>query len=121
MPSKFRVVRTNDPAALFDDLDALREAMPPGPRKRPRTTETFARIPYSLRAQYERSDNTRSGSCPLQSRTAACRRRLRLPRYGSNRVVFSRRHRLAIALNPHAGRGSVVAQLRNLRCLASRR
>jgi hypothetical protein len=50
MPRKFRVVRTNDPAALFDDLDALREAVPPGPRKRPRSTETFARIPHDRAA-----------------------------------------------------------------------
>jgi hypothetical protein len=47
---KFHVVKTKDPAAVFDDLDALREAMPAVATKRARTAETFARIPHE-RAQ----------------------------------------------------------------------
>jgi len=43
---RFRVVKTNDPAVVFDDLDALREAVPKVATKRARTTETFARIPH---------------------------------------------------------------------------
>jgi hypothetical protein len=50
MGRKFRVVRTNDPAAVFDDLDTLREAMPAVAPKRARTTETFARIPHDRAA-----------------------------------------------------------------------
>jgi hypothetical protein len=50
MPRKFRVVKTNDPAAVFDDLDALREAMPAVGRKRAPATETFARIPHDRAA-----------------------------------------------------------------------
>jgi hypothetical protein len=46
MPRKFRVVKTNDPAAVFDDLDALREAIPAVATKRARITETFARFPH---------------------------------------------------------------------------
>jgi hypothetical protein len=46
MRRRFRVVKTNDPAAVFDDLDTLREAMPAVVPKRARTAETFARIPH---------------------------------------------------------------------------
>jgi hypothetical protein len=46
MRKRLRVVKSNDPAAVFDDLEALREAMPPVATKRARTTETFARIPH---------------------------------------------------------------------------
>jgi DNA-binding transcriptional ArsR family regulator len=46
MPRKFRVVKTNDPAVVFDDLDALREVMPAVATKRARSTETFARFPH---------------------------------------------------------------------------
>ena len=45
MRRKFRVVKSNDPAAVFDDLDALR-TMPPVPTERARMTETFARFPH---------------------------------------------------------------------------
>jgi hypothetical protein len=41
---RFRVVKTNDPTAVFDDLDALRQEMPAVGRKRARATKTFARI-----------------------------------------------------------------------------
>jgi hypothetical protein len=47
---KFHVVKTKDPAAVFDDLDALREAMPTAGSKRARSTALFARIPHE-RAQ----------------------------------------------------------------------
>ena len=47
---RFHVVKTNDPAAVFDDIDALREAMPAVATKRPRTSETFARIPHDRAA-----------------------------------------------------------------------
>lgn len=50
MGRKLRVVKSNDPAAVFDDLGALREAMPPVATKRARTTETFARIPHDRAA-----------------------------------------------------------------------
>jgi hypothetical protein len=46
MTRKFRVVKSDDPATVFDDLAALREAMPPVATKRARTTETFARFPH---------------------------------------------------------------------------
>jgi hypothetical protein len=46
MVRKFRVVKTNDPAAVFDDLDALRREMPAVATKRARTVETFARFPH---------------------------------------------------------------------------
>jgi hypothetical protein len=46
MPRKFRVVKTNDPATVFDDVDALREAMPAIATKRARSAETFARFPH---------------------------------------------------------------------------
>jgi hypothetical protein len=46
MRRKFRVVKTNDPGAVFDDLDALRQEMPAVATKRARTTETFARFPH---------------------------------------------------------------------------
>jgi hypothetical protein len=42
---RFRVVKTKNPADVFDDLDALR-AMPPVFPKRARATETFARFPH---------------------------------------------------------------------------
>jgi|SRR6516225_1688387 len=47
---RFRVVKTNDPAAVFDDIDALREAMPAVATKRARTAETFARLPHDQAA-----------------------------------------------------------------------
>ena len=50
MPRKFRVVKTNDPATVFDDLDALRQEMPAVATKRERSTETFARIPHDRAA-----------------------------------------------------------------------
>lgn len=50
MRKRLRVVKTGDPAAVFDDLDALREAMPAVATKRARTTETFARIPHDRAA-----------------------------------------------------------------------
>ena len=41
---KLRLVGTTDPADVFDDLTALRqEQQTPGPQRRPRLTETFAR------------------------------------------------------------------------------
>jgi len=43
---RFRVVKSNDPTAVFDDLDALREAMPAVATKRTRSAETFARFPH---------------------------------------------------------------------------
>ena len=47
---RLRVVKTNDPAAIFDDLDGLRgPSMPPviAPgTKRARSVETFARFPH---------------------------------------------------------------------------
>jgi hypothetical protein len=46
MARRFRVVKSNDPAAVFDDLGALRETMRPVATKRARTAETFARIPH---------------------------------------------------------------------------
>jgi len=46
MRRKFRVVRSNDPGAVFDDMDALREATATRATRRPRTAETFARIPH---------------------------------------------------------------------------
>jgi hypothetical protein len=42
---KFRVVSSNDPTTVFDDLDALRQ-LPAVATRRERTTETFARIPH---------------------------------------------------------------------------
>jgi DNA-binding transcriptional ArsR family regulator len=45
--AKMRLVGSPDPATMFDDLDALREAQRnPAPQRRQRTTETFARIPH---------------------------------------------------------------------------
>lgn len=46
MVRKFRVVKTNDPTAVFDDIGALREAMPAVAAKRGRSAETFARFPH---------------------------------------------------------------------------
>jgi hypothetical protein len=46
MRRRFRVVRSNDPAAVFDDLDALRQELPAVATKRARVTETFARFPH---------------------------------------------------------------------------
>ena len=44
---KLRLVGTADPTDVFDDLAALRhEQQAPGTRRRPRLTETFARIPH---------------------------------------------------------------------------
>src|SRR5262245_5533864 len=50
MPRKFRVLRTDDPAAIFDDLDELRQEMPGVATKRARSAETFARIPHDQAA-----------------------------------------------------------------------
>src|SRR6516165_11658759 len=50
MRRKFRLVKSNDPGAVFDDIDALREAMPAVATKRARTSETFARIPHDRAA-----------------------------------------------------------------------
>jgi DNA-binding transcriptional ArsR family regulator len=46
VPRKFRVVKTNDPAAVFDDLEALRQELPAVATKRARAVETFARFPH---------------------------------------------------------------------------
>ena len=46
MVRKFRVVKFDDPTVVFDDIDALRGAMPAVASKRTRTTETFARFPH---------------------------------------------------------------------------
>ena len=44
---RLRLVSTNDPADVFNDLDRLRaEQHTPTPQKRARSTETFARIPH---------------------------------------------------------------------------
>jgi hypothetical protein len=50
---KLRLVSSRDPSSIFDDLDALREQSKPTPSapvfqgaRRPRSTETFARIPH---------------------------------------------------------------------------
>lgn len=44
---KLRLVGTDDPTDVFDDLAALRqEQQGPGPQRRARLTETFARIPH---------------------------------------------------------------------------
>src|SRR5262245_46665991 len=50
MARRFRVVKTDVPAAVYDDLAALREAMPAVATKRARSTETFARIPHDRAA-----------------------------------------------------------------------
>jgi hypothetical protein len=47
MKRRLRLVTSNDPTAVFDDLDALR-ARSVGPTKRNRSAETFARIPHDL-------------------------------------------------------------------------
>ena len=44
---RFHVVKTDDPAAVFDDLDALQQEKPVVATKRARTTETFARFPHN--------------------------------------------------------------------------
>src|SRR6516225_5710810 len=59
-PGRLRLVSPHDPASVFEDLDALREAQkaaPSGPafkgQRRPRIDETFARIPFDrARALY---------------------------------------------------------------------
>jgi hypothetical protein len=53
---KLRLVGAPDPADIFDDLTALRrEQRARGPQRRPRATETFARIPHDqARALYPR-------------------------------------------------------------------
>jgi hypothetical protein len=44
---KLRLVGTASPTDVFDDLTVLRqEQQVPGSRRRPRLTETFARIPH---------------------------------------------------------------------------
>jgi hypothetical protein len=44
---KLRLVGTADPTDVFDDLAALsQEQQAPGAQRRPRLTETFARIPH---------------------------------------------------------------------------
>jgi hypothetical protein len=44
---KLRLVGSPDPTDVFDDLAVLRhEQQAPGSRRRPRLTETFARIPH---------------------------------------------------------------------------
>jgi hypothetical protein len=44
---KLRLVGSNDPTDIFDDLERLRARTPgPGPSKREPATETFARIPH---------------------------------------------------------------------------
>ena len=44
---KLRLVGSPDPTDVFDDLTTLRqEQQTPGSRRRPRLTETFARIPH---------------------------------------------------------------------------
>jgi hypothetical protein len=44
---KLRLVGTPDPTDVFDDLTVLRhEQQAPGSHRRPRLTETFARIPH---------------------------------------------------------------------------
>jgi hypothetical protein len=40
------MMKTVDPAAVFDDIDALREAIPAVAAKRARSAETFARFPH---------------------------------------------------------------------------
>ena len=43
----FRLVSLNDPAKIFDDLEALRtQNKNPAPYRRRRLEETFARIPH---------------------------------------------------------------------------
>ena len=44
---RFHVVKTDDPAAAFDDLDALQQEKRVVATKRARTTETFARFPHN--------------------------------------------------------------------------
>jgi hypothetical protein len=43
---RFRIAKSNDPAAVFDDLEALRQEMPAVATRRARVTETFARFPH---------------------------------------------------------------------------
>jgi GTP-sensing pleiotropic transcriptional regulator CodY len=47
MVRKFQVVRTADPALVFDDLDTLQQVASSPRSKRMRTAETFARIPHN--------------------------------------------------------------------------
>jgi hypothetical protein len=50
---KLKLAGTHDPAAIFNDLDALRQetVVPPtaadNPKRRPRLPERFARLPYA--------------------------------------------------------------------------
>jgi hypothetical protein len=47
MKRKLRLVGSNYPTDIFDDLEQLRAGAPKtGPSKRARSTETFARIPH---------------------------------------------------------------------------
>jgi hypothetical protein len=47
MRKRLRIVKSNDPAVVFDDLDSLRqETMPAVKTRRARTAETFARFPH---------------------------------------------------------------------------
>jgi hypothetical protein len=47
MRRRVRLVSSNDPANIFDDLDQLRAYQSDaGPRRRQRSMETFARIPH---------------------------------------------------------------------------
>jgi hypothetical protein len=49
MGRKFRLIGPDDPADVFNDLDALRAVQSGGtrlPQRRTRTKETFARIPH---------------------------------------------------------------------------
>ena len=44
---RLRLIGSPDPADIFDDLPTLRqEQRTPGPERRRRTTETFARLPH---------------------------------------------------------------------------
>jgi hypothetical protein len=51
---KLRLVRSNEPTDIFDNLERLR-ARTPGPSKRERATATFARIPHDLALELYRS------------------------------------------------------------------
>jgi hypothetical protein len=60
MRRKFRIIRSEDPVDIFDDLDALRQAQTApqtiAPQRRVRLKETFARIPHDRAVELARHD-----------------------------------------------------------------
>jgi hypothetical protein len=125
--SRLRLVSAQDPASVFDDLDALRRAQvaPIGPafqgQRRQRSSETFARIPHDrarelyrhmglLLVELDRLVLEGRGRNPV-TLTSATREAAGISRWAQDRGLYLLEAAGTIRVERHRGRSPLVTHL----------